>query len=50
VGVWIKKIDVGFLQRNIISLNVNDNESNGCNTENNDDIKDLFNNSVSLNP
>jgi hypothetical protein len=45
--IEVKQIDVGFLQRNITALNVTDDESNGCNTDN-DDINDLFNNSVSL--
>jgi hypothetical protein len=39
---------VGIWQRNITFLNVNVDEINGCSTDNNDDIKDLFNKSASL--
>ena len=37
-----------FLQRNVTYLNVSEDQNNGCNTDNNDDINDLFNNSVSF--
>jgi hypothetical protein len=44
----VKQNDMGILQRNITSLNVNEDQNNGYNTDNNDDINVLFHNSVFL--